>query len=253
MYIGSSGATPQYTDTAMGALLGNSGTVTVSDGPYNGFAEYGSPNYERYQTKTYRFNADVGTGTVRECGVGTNAASNYLFSHHLLAVPIVKTANNILDVSYRFTVWPSLIETTQSPILIDGVNYECKTSFYDLARTSLPDQFNEYKVSTGGNVWDGAKADPPTNVNPSGDNASVQTTYSDTFATGSQRVVQYSGLTYGNTDLNIVKTATIQMSNWLWIQTEFSALDGGDIGGGIPKDATKENTFIWTVTYGERP
>jgi hypothetical protein len=232
----------------MGAFLAMSPTVTVTDGPFNA----GSPNYERYQTKTFRFNAGAGTGTVQECGMGTNAGLNYLFSHHLLDTPIVKAANNILDVSYRFTVWPSLIETTAPSVLIDGVNYECKTSFYDLARTALPDQFGKYTVGTDNKVWDGVKA-APTDVTPSGDSAADQSSVSSAFATGSQQMTQSSGLTQGNTTLGIIKTATMQMANWMYIQTEFSALDGGDIGGGIPKDNTKESTLVWTATYGERP
>ena len=248
MYIGSSGATPQYSDTAMGSILAFSTTVTVSDPStsYNG----GPPNYERWQTKTFRFVAGVGTGTVRELGMGTNAGTNYLFSHHLLAAPIVKAGNNILDVSYRFTIWPSTIETTQSPILIDGVNYECKTSWYNLTQNDSP--FTEYEALNVGKVYDGIKA-APTDLAPSGDEASGGTSGSDTFATGSQRMFSIYGLSNGNTISGIIKTATNRMSNSFHIQTEFNALDGPDIGGGIPKDGTKELTLIWTLTYGERP
>ena len=248
MYIGSSGAAPAYSDTAMGSILASSGTVIVSDGTYNG----GSPNYEHYMTKTFRFNAGVGTGQVRELGMGTNAATNYLFSHHLLTAVINKLANNILDVSYRFTIWPSLIETTQSPILIDGVNYECKTSWYNLAETSLTTVFDEYQTTSPIRVYDGVKAGP-TDSDPSGDVATSGSATSHTFATGSQTVTGVFGLTNGNTILEIIKTAGIRTTNSFWIQTEFSALDGPDFGGGIPKDGTKELTLNWTLTYGERP
>ena len=113
--IGSSGATPQYTDTVMGALLAKT-TNILSNDPVSNSYNAGANDYERYVTRTWRFGSGIGTGTVAEMGLGVTGSSNYLFSHHLLDTPIVKASNQSLDVSYRFTIWPSLIVTTATPI-----------------------------------------------------------------------------------------------------------------------------------------
>ena len=251
-HIGTSDTAPNVSDTTLGAWLADSSSVINTDpgNSYNG----GSPNYERWQTKTWRFVAGVGTGLVQEMGLGTiNNDPSYLFSHHLLDTPINKAANQTLDVSYRFTAWPSIIETEVNSVLIGGVNYTCRTSFYNATNTAFA-VFNEYTpASNSCDTYDGIKAALTASA-PSGDNGTSSTSPSmNTNGTGITNISAFFGLTIGNTPLNIVKTAVFRMNNGFNIQTEFEAEDGPDIGGGIPKDATKEMTLNWQLTWGERP
>jgi hypothetical protein len=226
-------------------------TGHTSTGVQNG----GADDYEHFETRTYRFGAGVGTGTVREMGIGNAIAGNYLFSHHLLDTPIVKAAGNSLDVSYRFTIWPSLIETTATPISIGGEDYTCKTTFYNLAGT-IGSPFTLYTpVSGAWPVFDGSPAGP-LDANPSGNSANGASGGAATISNRQAGSIDFSffyGLTFANTATDIITVTTFRTSNWFYIQTEFEALTGPGIGGGIPKDATKELTLNWRLTWGEKP
>lgn len=129
-YIGN-GTTPvDFTDTAMEGFLAQSTT------PGNGDQVQTvpiSPDWTSAQTKSKRFIAGVGTGTITELGVGSSTDGTELFCHQLVA-PIVKAAINVLDVIWRLTVWPDLT-TTAGSVTIDGVVYDT------LIRRSNADDF----------------------------------------------------------------------------------------------------------------
>jgi hypothetical protein len=253
-HIGDGATAPDITDTELTSWLAQSTSVVNTDPAGNSAGGVG-PNYERWVTKTYRFGAGVGDGTIREMGLGiSTSTASYLFSHHLLTAPIVKGPGQTLDVSYRFTIWPSLIETEALSVLIGGVNYDCLTSFYDLTNIAAS-SFSEYNVATVGSsyTYDGIKAGPE-DTEPAGNQSSqdgVETV--NTNGTGVFNVQVFYALGSGNTATNEVRTATIRMNNAFHIQTQFTAIDGPNIGGGIPKDAEKEMTLNYQMTWGERP
>jgi hypothetical protein len=255
-HIGSSGAAPSIGDTILGAWLAKVGTYSVSDpvsGSYNG----GINDYERWATRTWRFGAGVGTGTVEEMGLGTNSGLevSYLFSHHLLTVPIDKGVGQSLDVSYRITIWPSLIETTNTPVLIGGVNYTCDTSFYNatnIGGSVSPFQICSVHTTNLSPTYDGDKA-ALTDSQPAGDSGVSGVSSMNTNGTGISNVSTFYSLTQGVTDLGIVRTAVFRLINYFQIQTQFNALDGPAPDTGIPKSAAQELTLNWQITWGERP
>ena len=85
-YIGNSTAAPAVGQTTMPSLLASVAPSTQT--PTNS-TNVGTPNYERFATKTWRFGAGVGTGTIQDMGVGATSTSvGGLFARHLLTVPI---------------------------------------------------------------------------------------------------------------------------------------------------------------------
>jgi len=51
-----------------------------------------------------RFNAGVGTGTIREVGLFTNADPQTLICRALVGTPIVKEADQLINISWELTV-----------------------------------------------------------------------------------------------------------------------------------------------------
>ena len=254
-YIGNSATAAAVGQTAMPSFLAaiSGSTQTPSQS-----TNVGAPNYERYATRTWRFGAGVGTNTIQDMGVGSTSNSVAgLFARHLLTVPIVKAANQSLDVSYRFTVWPSLIESELNSVLIGGVNYTCKTSLYDLtySNTNIFSEIGTLFASSGYfTVYNGVKA-TPTGAAPSGTTGTVGGSRTQTNLVGAQMdITNFYGLNIANTANNILRTATFRLSNGsFYAQTEFTAEDGPGIGEGIPKDLEHELTLRWRLNWGRRP
>ena len=118
--IGDVGTAPTDGDTQMLGWLASSNTQVGGDISTNA----GSPNYERAITRTKRFAAGVGTGTIAEFGVGASSDGTTLFSRHSVAVPFSKGINQVLDVSYRFTMWPPTIDAVNNGVVIGGETYK---------------------------------------------------------------------------------------------------------------------------------
>jgi len=129
MYIGSGSTAPANNNTQMETLLA---IGTTQQGPtvgVNGVA----PNWECSSMNTNRFAAGVGTGTVREVGLGSNDSSvGGLVARQLVSPSIVKGATQVLDVSYRFKIWP-VLSTLAGTVTIDGSVYDTlvKGCYYD--------------------------------------------------------------------------------------------------------------------------
>ncbi len=119
-HIGTSGATPQNTDTKLGAWL----AVSPDDG-VSGEVNGGDPDYECISTMKYRFNAGQGSGIVRELGISDSSSpASYLLSIHTLVTPEINwEITQTLDVFWRLSLFPSLIETS-GQVTIDGELYD---------------------------------------------------------------------------------------------------------------------------------
>lgn len=107
MRIGSSSAAVSNTQTALVAELAVAGTSLYSE------ANGGAPNYEIITTKKARFNAGVGTGTIREVGIygaPYEVTPGELSFRTIVPIPITKLDEQILDVFWRSTVYPDLTE-----------------------------------------------------------------------------------------------------------------------------------------------
>ena len=121
MHIGAGTATPANSDTALSSFRAGSNTPTPS-APMNS-----SMYTDRVEIfKSVRFGAGVGTGTITEIGMSTQATPGNLFCRALITdslnnpVSIVKAAGDILDIEYRLTLRPTLTDVTGT---LSGYSY----------------------------------------------------------------------------------------------------------------------------------
>jgi len=117
--IGSSAAAPAFTDTALASWLAEAQSYPESS------VVPTAPNWELITTQKARFNAGVGTGTIREIGFNLVSAypDNTGMNIRALASPeVTKSADQVLDVYHRMTRWPDLVDRT-GVVSIEGVDY----------------------------------------------------------------------------------------------------------------------------------
>jgi len=117
--IGSSATAPSNSDTSLGGFLASAG-VSYDDNQNIPVA----PNYEMWVTFKARFNAGVGTGTIREVGFhpSDQTANTNISTHALVSPAVVKGSTQVLDVFYRMYRYPYLTDRT-GVVAIEGVNY----------------------------------------------------------------------------------------------------------------------------------
>lgn len=122
MYLGDNATPPNSSQTALLGYLAASNTNAPG---VPGSSNLGSPNYEFRQYIGKRFNAGVGTGTIREMGVGDNAAqsNNDMLVRTLVQPEITKSVDQVLDVYYQFICYPDLNDVT-GQTTIDGELYD---------------------------------------------------------------------------------------------------------------------------------
>lgn len=254
-WIGSSsGGLPPITQNAIdpGTLLSvNADGPSYVEGPTPSAAN----GYARSRIMTRRYDAGVGTGTVRQMGLCDDNSAQSLFSVHVLPVPVVKAANQVLDVSYRMTMYPSLTNNVVTGVVIGGVTYTCTSSFYNLLYNGSLNVFNEARVNSGipayYNAYPGAAAglEDSTPSGTAATNGGFGNSYN--YLTGSMDWATYYYLNYGNTDTGFVKTSISRMLPAAFrVQTEFAATDGPNIGEGIPKDLRYELYLYRRFSWG---
>lgn len=245
--IGSNGTGPGTGDTGIGSLLGTG--VSSSTNPLS-FSDYPrppvAPNYERYSVKKWRFNAGNGTGTVAEFTISAGNNGTNIFCRHTLPVPIVKSAQQVLDVFYRFYTYPDLVVKT-GQVVIDGITYNWETSYYNVQ------YYNNSTFALGGLdvsapylfvVYDGAKA-ALLDTAPSGNSANGAVQVNVQNGSGYIDSRFDIGLDQCNTSTGKIKVVAFNDRQKRRLQCTFSAVDGPDIGGGIPKTEIK----IMSLTF----
>jgi hypothetical protein len=249
-YIGSGSTAPANGDTQMQTLLAASTTAQGSDVNTYGVA----PNYQRTTLKTKRFAAGVGTGTVREVGCGNNATSIAgLTVRQLVSPAIVKGASQVLDVSYRFTLWPSLADVVGS-VTIEGVSYDTITRSLDLDVPS-GDTMGQFGFSTASGGYNGVADGNLGSLTASTPLGSViNDVESLTWLSGGQTAgVGYRegdakfGLNNGNLVGGVRTTWSIFSPLNIKMQCQFNLASDGV--GKVLKDGTKEWTPRWRIEW----
>ena len=246
-HIGSSGTAPSIANTTLGTWLAQQSTTQ----PGSTKGNYGvGGDYGHWSVATYRFGAGVATDTIREMGMGFNSSNpSYIFSRHVLTVPIVKAANQSLDVSYKFEVYPSLI-AVGGTVTIGGVSYTTSTSMYNV-QSAAYDIFQRFTIATAGTnqrVYDGTPS-ALTGTTPTGNQDLGTSASQNNFTANSFDHSSFFGLNDGNTATNQIRVATLFSFLGFYFQTQF--LDGS--GNGIPKTPEFELTLNWRLTWGARP
>ena len=212
-HIGSSSTPPSITDTALFAWMAVNNT-SLSDQNTN----LGSPNYQGQTTRGRRFNAGVGTGTIREIGITQETTNTNMSIRALVTPEITKAAPQILDAFYRYTCWPSLIDGT-GIVNIFGDDYDYTVrmgAIQDLTRVF--DQYVPDPSISRHTVYDG-------DIGP------------------------ITGLPSGNSDNASSLTITSQGSGFCNYTVGFS-VDNGNLPGGIRSIASR---IVGGATAGEDP
>lgn len=118
LLIGSNNTAPAFTDNSLYGYL-----AEAALGQESAQVPVG-PNWELSNIFKARFNAGVGTGTIRELGAqySGEANNNNISTRAIVSPDVVKAADQILDVYYRFYRYPDLVDRT-GVIDISGTNY----------------------------------------------------------------------------------------------------------------------------------
>ena len=117
-HIGDSSIPPDATQSTLFGWLAQSGTQAAGDINEN----LGTPDYEGRTTRSRRFAAGVGTGTIQEVGISNSSSNSNLSIRALVTPPVNKAVDQVLDMFYRFTAFPSQADDT-GQVTIDGILY----------------------------------------------------------------------------------------------------------------------------------
>lgn len=134
--IGTGTAAPANGDTQLQSQSANTNSVIS-----NSASNAGSPNYESTTTSVYEFALGAVVGNMAEVGVGWSASTaSTLFSRARIndagGVPTTITVlvTEILQVSYRFTIYPSIVDVTGS-VNISAPSYSYTSRTYNAGST----------------------------------------------------------------------------------------------------------------------
>ena len=268
--LGDSNQAPAVTDTS---LIGNNLGQNSSFRTGAALTVNGAPNYEFSQGKGWRWNAGVATGTIREAIVYTsNLSYNDITSRILVTPEITKSVDQVLDVYWRWTIYPDLGSTVTNNVNIplDGVDTfynvtSCGVGYYYRNSPSGSSVFRQLGVfnSQSAVAWDGPLTSfDPTSNNVSGGRDDGYPNYWDmshggyTFSgpdSGYRDVTISAGLDAGNTGHPTPPGNGIRVLEVIWDHNYAHAFQFDDvIGGGtnlIPKDNTRLCSIVVRNTW----
>jgi hypothetical protein len=250
-HIGTSNATPQDTDTKLGAWL----AVSPDDGLV-GEVNGGSPDYECISTMLYRFTAGQGQGVVRELGISDSSSpSTYLLNIHTLVTPEINwDITQTLDVFWRMSLYPDLAEISSvAPISIDGEDYNwvSRPSLLNFGTTS----FYGWGASVGVTQYTGNIGAGPLD-SPSGSviSGTVQDTVVDQGSGYKDNDLSYD-LNDLNSPPNSIQSSVFGMSTSRGSPDQARQVQWNRVSDNAPiqKDETKILTFHTRWGWGRYP
>lgn len=238
--IGTGSTAAAYTDTQLVSQSASTSNNVSSTNVNNG-----GPNYETAVTVTYNFALGAVVGNMAEIGAGTAATGATLCSRALIVdnvgspTTITVLASEILQVIYRFTCYPNLVDSTGS-VTIGGVSYGYTSRQFSVATVLLinPQSSAFFGTIFTPTAYNGAIS-AYTGVGPAGASAS--------FASGA--MLAY---TAGNYYRDFTLSAALADANVSGGITaiKFTLGSGGGVfqtqigfGAAIPKDNTKALTI----------
>ena len=156
--IGTGNTTPAVTDTQLVSQSASTGNTVGTPTAVNN----GTPNYETVYTVTYEFALGAVVGNMAEIGIGTAASGATLASRALIVnsggtpTTITVLSSEILDVTYRFTLYPKLTDSTGS-VTISGTAYSYTARATNIATVlSTNPQGALLSAINGSNAYNGA-------------------------------------------------------------------------------------------------
>lgn len=247
--IGTGNTAASYTDTAL-----VSQSASTNNAIANTIVNAGASNYETKATVTFQFALGAVVGNMAEIGVGTTPTGATLCSRALIVdnvgspTTITILVSEILQVVYRFTCYPNLVDATGT-VSIGGVSYNYVSRTFNAATAlgSSPQASLLAGVSTPLAFPSTSTLGAITSGGPSGTAAGFASAVLSAYTNGNY----YRDLTISAAiaDANAVGgIAAISFSVWNGSSTpvfnnqiSFAAVSGG---GPIPKDNTKALTIV---------
>ena len=117
--LGDDNTAEDISQTGCISWLGSADSALQDDYGNNGIGD----GYSKWSTTYSRFNPTVATGTIREVTVSRVDDNVESYNRHVLAVPIVKTVDNVLDVWWKGTAYPPLGDVNGT-VTLDGLVYD---------------------------------------------------------------------------------------------------------------------------------
>lgn len=253
--IGTGNTAAAYTDTVLVSQSASTSSVVARTG-----VNAGASNYETKTTVTFQFALGAVVGNMAEIGVGTASTGATLCSRALIVdgggspTTITVLVTEILQVVYRFTCYPNLVDATGT-VTIGGVsyNYVCRTFGAATALGVDPNLGLFFNAITNPNAYPSTSTlGAITATGPSGTSVA--------FGAGSS----FAAYTSGNYYRDLTVSASISEANAaggiaaisfqvgsasgpiFQNQISYAAVSGG---GPIPKDATKALTITIRQPY----
>lgn len=252
--IGSGTTAPANSDTTMASFLAASST---SQGSYVKNTTPVAPFYEKYGQECKRFAAGVGTGTVNEVGIAARNDGTDVCARQLVVPGITKAADEVLDVYWRMTHYPDLTDRVGT-VTISGITYDLVLRAYNVAQNAYNDHFDNVglfsspQCSQSGLVSiTGSLTAPVITSNTSGGDSYWLAGYGDFYQTFGHRWSLNSG-----NQVNGIRTVAYPWSapnSRFQVQFTAQTPSGAADPLCIPKDATKELTTYYRVSWARHP
>lgn len=251
--IGTGTSTPTAAQTGLDA---ESHWTTTGGTGDNSFSSSGGSPHTTTQTRVFRTTLGVLNGNYSELATGW-AAGNNKFSRALILdgggspTTIAVSSVEQLDIYYRLSVYPPLVDTSQS-ITISGVTYtvtgratsvEVSTSWGvggNAAMTQSPGAGGFHRFGGAGSVL-GAVTSSPSSTNPAIGESKTYSAYVDTSLQAVQNITW--PLTVGN-GAGGVQTVVVAHTNCAF-QYHFNPV--------LPKDSTKTLSMSYRFSWARRP
>ena len=259
-YIGSGSTPAVVTQVQMDTFEAESAIPGISDGVLSGNAS--APDYEFSQIKSRRFAAGVGTTTIQEIAMGGSADnSGTLIFNRVVIAPIVKGATQVLDVLFRVTLWPPVIDvigTVGTASTVDGVPYETITRCLNLDDnngSTVYSSINPIGGASSFKAFDG-NLGSITDVNPlgnqdNGDGGAGSDTGTYTPGDNFFDLNFDVGLDGWVLPSELIRTLRGAVRHFTF-QTQFGE-DPDATGPAIPKTASDIMDFTWRISWDRKP
>jgi len=258
LHIGQGSSAPAFTDSALQTWLAYGNVNTTAEGPVPV-----GPNYEWYETRSYRFNAGVGTGTVRELGLSHLTTNSSMTVRSAVSPAVPKAVDQVLDVYYRFKIWPSLADVVGT-IAIAGEDFNYTLRAMELDYTSYMRTFDLIRFTTSGsgaNCWQdniGSVTSAPAVATGSGGTSNAET---HPVVTSAPTINIPAGSAYIDTTykwaldeanspggVRSISTRMMTVGTLKGVQCQFNRVSDAGVGK-IMKDNTKEISITFRMNY----
>ena len=234
-----------WTDLEIPATTPSSATVID-------YANAGAPNYDFYATVWRRFAAGTATGLITEVGQYVFNVPQGLCCRAVLLTPINKGADNQLDMYYKTTCTPDLVDQTGS-VAIAGVNYDYTLRQYNVQtyEQAFNGVYPETSCAGSSAALNALVTDPKTTPYESMTRINLASDFEN-------KIYQWSSIAYLDTcnfEPDGIKSCYSRLSFPTATGTDAGlslglvATDGPNIGGGVPKVNTQYFTVDWNITW----